>query len=103
MVAQQYIGNPYLYNRHKIEFRVYWILASTNPVIAYAYDKTLIRRCIFPFDKFSTQKEAHVCNTAIVKNTLENMKTETSEDDEGDDTDEISTGELFIDWKLDFI
>jgi hypothetical protein len=31
------------------------------------------------------------------------MKTETSEDDEGDDGDEISTGELFIDWKLDYL
>ena len=59
-----------MYKGHKIEFRVYWILASTNPIIAYAYDKTLIRRCIYPFDKFSLLKGAHVCNTAIVKSTL---------------------------------
>ncbi|CAD8109435.1 unnamed protein product [Paramecium sonneborni] len=86
-VAQQYIGNPLLYKGHKIEFRVYWIIASTNPLIAYAYDKTLIRRCIHPYDKFSTLKEAHVCNTAIVKKTLAKILNEQQEIDENDDDD----------------
>ncbi|CAD8090559.1 unnamed protein product [Paramecium sonneborni] len=115
-VAQQYIGNPLLYKGHKIEFRVYWILASTNPIIAYAYDKTLIRRCIFPFDKFSLQKGAHVCNTAIVKSTLKKMQNEDDDDDDNDNdsdennddddnNDEMNSQEdsLFIDWKLDHL
>ncbi|CAD8070870.1 unnamed protein product [Paramecium sonneborni] len=110
-VAQQYIGNPLLYKGHKIEFRVYWILASTNPIIGYAYDKTLIRRCIYPFDKFSLQKEAHVCNTAIVKNTLKKLQSEDDDndsdenDDDDDNNDEINNQEdnIFIDWKLDHL
>ncbi|CAK79159.1 unnamed protein product (macronuclear) [Paramecium tetraurelia] len=113
-VAQQYIVNPLLYKGHKIEFRVYWILASTNPIIAYAYDKTLIRRCIYPFDKFSLLKGAHVCNTAIVKSTLKKMQNEDddndndsdeTDDDDDNNNDEISSQEdtLFIDWKLDHL
>ncbi|CAD8046668.1 unnamed protein product [Paramecium primaurelia] len=98
LVAQQYIGNPMLYNNHKIEFRIYWVLASTYPIIAYAYDKTLIRRCIAPFDKFSLNKEAHVCNTAIVKSTLKQRGSDLDMDDENADE-----SELFIDWKLDYL
>ncbi|CAK72571.1 unnamed protein product (macronuclear) [Paramecium tetraurelia] len=98
LVAQQYIGNPMLFNNHKIEFRIYWVLASTNPIIAYAYDKTLIRRCIAPFDKFSLNKEAHVCNTAIVKSTLKQRGADLDLDDENADE-----SELFIDWKLDYL
>ncbi|CAK61412.1 unnamed protein product (macronuclear) [Paramecium tetraurelia] len=92
-LAQQYIGNPFLFKGHKIEFRVYWIVVSTNPLIAYAYDKTLIRRCIYPFDKFSTLKGAHVCNTAIVKKTLYSMLKE-SENDENDENDNNDNDEL---------
>lgn len=86
-----------LFNDHKIEFRVYWVLASTNPIIAYAYDKTLIRRCIAPFDKFSLDKEAHVCNTAIVKSTLEKKGDLFMPDEDSDES------ELYIDWKLDYL
>ncbi|CAD8189187.1 unnamed protein product [Paramecium octaurelia] len=128
-VAQQYIGNPVLFKGHKIEFRVYWIIASTNPLIAYAYDKTLIRRCIHPYDKFSTIKGVHVCNTAIVKKTLQSMLNETQEqgqdEDDDDDNNELTNmnnkkteninanstvnksisdqEDLYIDWKLDYL
>ncbi|CAD8046401.1 unnamed protein product [Paramecium sonneborni] len=98
LVAQKYIGNPLLFNDHKIEFRVYWVLASTNPIIAYAYDKTLIRRCIAPFNKFSLDKEAHVCNTAIVQSTLQQKGSDLFMND--DNSDE---SELYIDWKLDYL
>ncbi|CAD8200294.1 unnamed protein product [Paramecium pentaurelia] len=127
-VAQQYIGNPLLFKGHKIEFRVYWIIVSTNPLIAYAYDKTLIRRCIYPYDKFSTLKGAHVCNTAIVKKTILSMQNESQEQDENDNdddnddefttinkknnnnntinnsiSDQINQEDLYIDWKLDYL
>ncbi|CAD8138108.1 unnamed protein product [Paramecium pentaurelia] len=98
LVAQKYIGNPLLFNDHKIEFRVYWVIASTNPIIAYAYDKTLIRRCIAPFDKFSLDKEAHVCNTAIVQSTLQKKGSDLFMNDENSDE-----SELYIDWKLDYL
>ncbi|CAD8142537.1 unnamed protein product [Paramecium octaurelia] len=98
LVAQKYIGNPMLFNDHKIEFRVYWVLASTNPIIAYAYDKTLIRRCIATFDKFSLDKEAHVCNTAVVQSTLQKKGSDLyMREDNSDES------ELYIDWKLDYL
>lgn len=98
LIAQTYISNPYLYQGHKIEFRIYWVLASTNPIIAYAFDKALIRRCIFPFDIFSQEKGAHVCNTAITKKVLEQTRDDTEKSEDDDDEEE-----LFIDWKLDHL
>ncbi|KAM3127735.1 hypothetical protein pb186bvf_020167 [Paramecium bursaria] len=97
-VVQQYINNPYLYKGHKIEFRIYFVFASTLPIIAYAHDKALIRRCAKPFDKFSIEKAAHVCNTAILKQTLAK---EGKNPEIQDDNDEIEGDEFFIDWKLD--
>ena len=54
------------------------------------YTRALIKRCAKPFDVHSTEKGAHVCNTAIVK-TL--VKT--------DNDDEIEDEEFFIDWYLE--
>ncbi|CAK56620.1 unnamed protein product (macronuclear) [Paramecium tetraurelia] len=90
IIAQKYINNPYLFKGHKIEFRIYFIIASTYPLIAYAYDSSLIRRCATPFDKFSLEKSSHVCNTAIVKTKIE-----------GQDLDEDK--QFFIEWKLDYL
>ena len=43
----------------------------------------------------STDKAAHVCNTAIVEKTLQ------SEDDSSSDSDSIEDEEFFIDWYLE--
>ncbi|CAD8096417.1 unnamed protein product [Paramecium primaurelia] len=90
VIAQKYINNPFLFKGHKIEFRIYFIIASTYPLIVYAYDSSLIRRCAMPFDKFSLEKSSHVCNTAIVKQKLE-----------GQDLQEDQA--FFIEWKLDYL
>ncbi|CAD8120836.1 unnamed protein product [Paramecium sonneborni] len=89
-IAQKYINNPYLFNGHKIEFRIYFIIASTYPLIVYAYDSSLIRRCAMPFNKFSLEKSSHVCNTAIVKKKIG------AEDLQVDE-------QFFINWKLDYL
>jgi tubulin polyglutamylase TTLL1 len=38
-IAQKYISNPFLYKGHKIEFRIYFFIESTMPVIAYSYKR----------------------------------------------------------------
>jgi len=50
-------------------------------MIVHAYKKALIKRCAKPFNIYSTEKAAHVCNTAIVKSTLKNEEVEEVEDD----------------------
>ena len=50
-------------------------------MIVHAYKKALIKRfkkllfyrCAKPFSIFSTEKAAHVCNTAIVKKTISDL------------------------------
>ncbi|CAD8156648.1 unnamed protein product [Paramecium pentaurelia] len=91
VIAQRYISNPFLYKGHKIEFRIYYTIISTKPVIAYSYSRALIKRCAKPFSVHSTEKGAHVCNTAIVKNLVKTDK----------DDQEIEDEEFFIDWYLE--
>lgn len=55
--AQRYIPNPMLYKGHKIEVRIYFVIASTNPLIIYSQNLAHLRMCGVPFDLFSTQKE----------------------------------------------
>ncbi|CAD8106689.1 unnamed protein product [Paramecium sonneborni] len=90
VIAQKYINNPFLFKGHKIEFRIYFIIASTYPLIVYAYDSSLIRRCATPFNKFSIEKSSHVCNTAILKKKIEAEQMENEE-------------QYYIDWNLDYI
>ena len=35
---QKYITNPYLLEGHKFDFRIYMLIASTNPLIVYYHD-----------------------------------------------------------------
>lgn len=39
IVGQKYISNPFLYKGHKIEFRIYFSIVSTKPMVAYSYSK----------------------------------------------------------------
>jgi hypothetical protein len=82
LMVQKYITNPYLYKGHKIEFRIYFLITSTEPFIVHAYKKALIKRCAKPFSMFSTEKAAHVCNTAIVRKTMKDIADDEIEADE---------------------
>ena len=59
-------------------------------MIAYSYQRALIKRCAEPYNVKSSSKAAHVCNTAIVKDKLEKDKDHDIEDEE-----------FFIDWYLE--
>jgi len=54
LVAQKYIANPLLLDlNNKFDFRIYMLVASTNPLIVYYHDGFL-RVSVTPYDKFST-------------------------------------------------
>ena len=54
ILIQTYIINPLLLNLHnKFDFRVYMLIASTNPLIAYFHDG-FVRVSLFPYNKTST-------------------------------------------------
>jgi hypothetical protein len=91
MIVQRYISNPLLYNSHKLEFRIYFLISSTDPLIVYAQNKAHIKKCGLPYDKFDTRKDTHVCNTAIQKNKISNL-------DGNEDKNEY-----IIDWNLEYL
>lgn len=63
-------------------------------MIVYAYKRPLIKRCAKPFSLLSKEKAAHVCNTAIVKQTIGSDAPERKEN-------EIEEEEFFIDWNFE--
>jgi hypothetical protein len=54
-------------------------------MIVYSYRRALIRRCAKPFNLFSTEKSAHVCNTALVKKHLKVTDLDADADEQGED------------------
>lgn len=46
-----------LYKGNKIEVRIYFFIASTNPLIIYSQNNAHLRMCAVPYDKFSNRKE----------------------------------------------
>jgi hypothetical protein len=67
LVAQTYITNPLLLDhQNKFDFRVYMLVASTNPLIVYYHDGFL-RVSLHEYDKFSHEKSVHLTNTHLSK------------------------------------
>ncbi len=60
-----------LFRGNKIEVRIYFFLASTNPLIIYSQNNAHLRQCGKKFDPFNFEKERHVCNVAISKDVTE--------------------------------
>jgi len=64
LIVQHYIANPLLLHGHKFDFRMYMVIASTNPVIAYYHDGFL-RVSLHQYDVNSTDKGTLLTNTAL--------------------------------------
>jgi hypothetical protein len=66
-IAQTYITNPLLLDlNNKFDFRVYMLVASTNPLIVYYHDGFL-RVSLQTYDKNSHDKSVHLTNTHLSK------------------------------------
>ena len=63
---QKYVPDLLLLQGHKFDFRVYLLIASTNPVIAYYHDGFL-KLSVHPFELNSSNKEVHISNTHIAE------------------------------------
>jgi len=67
IIAQTYITNPLLLDRdNKFDFRVYMLVASTNPLIVYYHDGFL-RVSLNEYNKHSSDKSVHLTNTHLSK------------------------------------
>ena len=53
-MAQKYISNPDLLEGHKYDFRIYMLIASTDPLILYYHDGFL-RVSLLKFDRHSSE------------------------------------------------
>ncbi|MCF6765069.1 tubulin--tyrosine ligase family protein [Thiotrichales bacterium 19S3-7] len=42
-IAQRYIKNPLLLNNRKSEIRIYWLITSLNPLVAFVYSQGTVR------------------------------------------------------------
>lgn len=62
-IVQYYIHNPLLVMGHKFDFRVYMLIASTDPLIAYYHDGFL-RVSLLEYDASKKEKGMHLTNTA---------------------------------------
>lgn len=69
-MAQKYISNPDLLEGHKYDFRIYMLIASTDPLILYYHDGFL-RVSLLKFDRHSSEKSVHFANTNLAKKFME--------------------------------
>jgi len=61
------VTNPLLLDKgNKFDFRMYLLITSTNPTIAFYHDGFL-RVSLDTYDKFSTEKNVHLTNTHLSK------------------------------------
>jgi len=71
VIAQTYITNPLLLDKNnKFDFRVYMLVASTNPLIVYYHDGFL-RVSLETYNKNSDDRNVHLTNTHLSKNAFE--------------------------------
>jgi len=81
IIAQKYIANPLLLDRkNKFDIRVFLLVASTNPIIAFYHDGYL-RVSVNPFDQTSKDSATHLTNTAVADSKDENKNTEERKDE----------------------
>jgi len=72
-IVQSYIHNPLLLNGHKFDFRVYMLVASTDPMIAFYHDGFL-RVTLANYDSSSSDKKVLLTNLALNKQIYDDVK-----------------------------
>jgi len=72
-IIQTYVHNPLLLNGHKFDFRVYLLVASTDPLIAYYHDGFL-RVTLADYDASSSDKKVLLTNLALNKQIYDDAK-----------------------------
>jgi len=64
LLMQRYLNNPFLVMNHKFDFRVFALIASTDPLIVYYHDGYL-RVSLSEYSPDSKEKSSHITNTGI--------------------------------------
>ena len=70
---QKAVLNLLLLNGHKFDFRVYILVASTNPLIAYYHDGFL-KLSVYSLQSNSSDRNAHISNTHLAKVAFEKAR-----------------------------
>jgi len=67
LVAQKYVQNALTLDKNnKFDFRIYMLIASTNPMIVYYHDGFL-RVSLKEYNQFSNDRSVHLTNTHLAK------------------------------------
>ena len=75
LIMQDFISNPLLIHGRKFDFRVFLLIASTNPVIAY-YADGYLRTSIQIYDPDCRDKTSCLTNPQLVDNQILDKKTD---------------------------
>jgi hypothetical protein len=72
-IIQHYIYNPLLLESHKFDFRMYMLVASTNPFMAYYHDGFL-RVSLVDYDVSSNDKKSLLTNLVLSEGIYEDVR-----------------------------
>jgi len=72
-IIQHYIHNPLLLQNHKFDFRMYMLIASTNPFMAYYHDGFL-RVSLVDYDVDSNDKKSLLTNLVLSEGIYEDVR-----------------------------
>jgi len=74
LIVQRYVNDPLLLDfNNKFDFRVYVLIASTNPLILFYHDGFL-RVALNQYDKTSIDKSTHLTNTYLAEKMIAEAK-----------------------------
>ncbi|CAL6042354.1 Tubulin_tyrosine ligase [Hexamita inflata] len=100
-VVQEYINNPLLINGYKFDLRIYVVVTSVDPLVAYVFDEGLARFATEPWTKptklNSQKKQMHLTNYSVNKSSKNFKSNSSSVVQEVDSQDSVEFDEDFQD------